>query len=78
MLEKYQGGVPPKGCFHEFFWLFECEMDHGEIIDQEWKNMMSPEMYPIYQKKEKEFKSYSGFLEYCQRRYKREQDIKGN
>lgn len=63
---------PPKECFHEFFWLFDCEIKNGRFRDDVWNSMMKPENYSEYQKSTHPFESYTDFIEYCALRYRKE------
>ena len=65
----------PKECFHEFFWLFECEFSGDRLTEKSWDHMMSALNYERYKKTKHTFESYEDFIRYCKLRY---QDEKGS
>lgn len=62
----------PKECFHEFFWLFECEIKKGKFAESVWQSMMKPENYEYYLNMKHQFSSYRSFIEYCEQRFENE------
>lgn len=71
------GGVQtiPEGCFHEFFWLFDCEIKDNEFAHPLWKSMTQHDDYAVYLKTPHMFKSYDEFISYCEKRYNSEKQI---
>ena len=67
-----QKNEPPKECFHEFFWLFNCELKGGEFGESVWNSMMKPNNYIEYQKSSHPFESFKDFIAYCALRYRKE------
>lgn len=61
--------ILPKECFHEFFWLFDCEISQGRFTEKVWNTMMNREDYIKYKESNHLFASYEDFLSYCSKRY---------
>lgn len=64
----------PMTCFHEFFWMFENEMNEGKIENALYNSMMNEKSYIKYFSTKRQFTSYESFLKTCSERYEREEE----
>ena len=65
--------IPSVNIFHEYFYLFENKFDN--LTDKLKKKLLEENITKEnFEKNNCEFKSYNDFLDYCEKRYKKEKN----